>query len=561
MTILNKDRLVRFGERLYQKKMPRLFKEGAGDLNPIKKSKRDPEGRTIISTREIITFFVLKLEGEKSPDADEYFESLYLLFEVLSKNTENYIFESDVRIAEKDIQEADNKKTIEYLTTNLIISYFVTFKDAAGADGEFLEKDLKKIIIKGNEGRDYKTLVGNTLKTLIKTLQEGKAWRECLEDIKVASLVCRLVGARLPQIDKNVLSKIVLESRKEINQYLAMFVKIRNTRDQVVRDEKNQKIFLKTMNKLDTANTAVLDKIDKYLADAHAFIQSIGASPKSFLGQNDSVLKQCIAKYFFEFQESNDKKTGINLNYSTYRFKMGSLFGYPDLTKYASTIQKEEIYKDCILNIYDVHLKEIIKQIRNIIKRAAFLNTKSLETVIFESNRLINKFDLNDKCLENDKQRVQQKYLTLIRQTPVEKIKAIIELREQICNAIQDDSRELLENTRKVLVDSCYASLISIDSKSFPADELTTQVRKIVRGYSFHYKPQRFFYQQFFELYIGKLDEELSEFFTDIMQTKKILGMAMLTYFSDHNHVKGFLSDKQIEYAGRLFKNYQEQKK
>ncbi len=140
---------------------------------------------------------------------------------------------------------------------------------------------------------------------MIKTLQKGKAWRECLKDIQAASFVCRLVGARLPQIDKKVLSKIVNESRKEINQYLTMFSKILNTRDQIIREEKNQKNFSKIMKKLDTANFAVLEKIDKYLGDAHTFTQAIGASLKSFLGKNESVLKIAVAEFFLS------KKMGI----------------------------------------------------------------------------------------------------------------------------------------------------------------------------------------------------------------------------------------------------------
>jgi len=48
-----------------------------------------------------------------------------------------------------------------------------------------------------------------------------------------------------------------------------------------------------------------LDKIDKYLGDAHTFAQTIGVSLKSFLGKNELALKIAVAEYFFEQRDGD----------------------------------------------------------------------------------------------------------------------------------------------------------------------------------------------------------------------------------------------------------------
>jgi len=243
------------------------------------------------------------------------------------------------------------------------------------------------------------------------------------------------------------------------------------------------------------------------------------------------------------------------------RFKMGVLFGYPELIRYARTIQKDDLYQGCLTKVYQAHLNELSKQIETIMEQASYFNTKSFEICISETNRLTCKFQFENQLLISEKQSVKIKYLTLIRKIPLENMAPIIDLRQDVCKAIQDETKELFEHTRKIIIESCYTKLITMDIRSFSADELQAAIRKIIRGYSFHYKPQRFFFQRFFKTYIGSEDESLSDFFSDLISSNEKIGIVLLSFFSDYNHVKGLLSDNQINYADRLLKVYLERTK
>ncbi|MFH2092711.1 MAG: hypothetical protein ABIJ31_10140 [Pseudomonadota bacterium] len=562
MTILKQDRIIRFRDRLYQKKIPRLFKIGSDELAPIKKSKTDQQGNTVIATKDIISFFHTQVKTDKFIDADQYFNNLYLLFKVLTKDSDQYTFESDIQISVEDIQAATDKKAIEYLTTNLIISFFDNAHLSDGSDNDaFLEKDLNKVIIKSREGRDYRTLVGNTLQAMVKTLQLNKPWRESLGDIQTAAIVCRLVGAKLPQIDKAVLSNIVAQARSEIKQYTSVFTKILNTKEQLIKEEKNQKNYLMTMKKLDAATIGTLKKINIFLGYAHTFIASIGASIQGFLGPNDTDLKLCIARFFFEYHDTIPSETTEvqPLGYSITRYRLGILFEYPDLIRFTLTLKQEKIYAHLFDRIYGLYYQEIIKQMA-LISRSERLDTTILESCIGVALRVINKFGLTEKQMESEKKEIKKRFLSLIRLTHHEHLPGIIDLKERISQVIQDHSKELLEDTRRVLIENCYSNLIAIETKDVPADELNKTVQTLILGYSIYYKPQRFFYQKFFYTFIGEVDGSLAESFSNIIRTKKILAIAILTLFSDVNHVGDLLAKNQIEYSGRLLLTLYEKK-
>ncbi len=559
MTILKKDRIERFRDRLYQKKMPRLFRTGTNDLSPIKKSRTDEQGNTIIATKEIIRFFQNSVQGDTFFDADQYFTNLYLLFSVLTKDSDHYTFESDVQISVEDINEASNKKAIEHLTTNLIISFFDNAHLSDGSDNdEFLEKDLKKLIAKTNEGRDYRTLVGNTLQTMVKTLQEDKPWRESLDDIQTASIVCRLVGAKLPQIEKSVLSKNVLQARTEIESSLAVFTKILNTRQQLINEEQNPKIYLQTMQKLDAATSGVLKKIDTFLRFAHTFISAIGASSQGFLGPSDAVLKKCITRFFFEFDQAESSRNN-KLNYSTTRYRMKTLLDYQELTWFTRNLKQEKMYSVCFKNIFSLFFNEIIKQLSGL-SRGDHHDIQNLESCLNETLRLMDTFGLDMDEMEAEKKDIKKRFLSLVRRTDHDHLPPILELKEPIIRVTQDETKELLEDTRRVLIDNCHSQLLAIDTQSVAGDNLHKIVGRLITGYSRFYKTHRFFYQNFFTTFVGETDDSLTENFSDIIRSKKNLAISMLTFFSDENHVGGLLSKNQIEYADKVLQSLYDKK-
>ncbi len=559
MTILKKDRVERFRDRLYQKKMPRLFCIGTSDLNPIKRSRTDEQGKTIIATKEIILFFQSSVQDDTFFDADQYFSNLYLLFSVLTKDTDQFTFESDVQISVEDINEASNKKAIEYLTTNLIISFFDHAHLSDGSDNDaFLEKGLKKLIAKTNEGRDYRALVGNTLQTMVKTLQEDKPWRESLDDIQTASLVCRLVGAKLPQIEKSVLAKNVLQARAEIENSLAVFNKILNTRKQLIDEESNPKIYLQTMKKLDAATSGVLKKIDTFLGFAHTFISAIGASSQGFLGPSDTVLKKCITRFFFEFDQTESGRNTA-LNYSTARYRMKTLLNYPELIWFTRNLKQEKTYSVCLEQLFSLFFNEIIKQLSRL-SRTGHPDFQPLESCLNETLRLMDTFGLDKDQMQPEKKDIKKRFLSLVRRTAHEHLAPVLDLKDYIIQVTQDGTKELLEDTRRVLIDNCYSRLLAVDIQSMAIVDLHKIVSRLITGYSQFYKPHRFFFQNFFTTFVGETDAPLNENFSGIIQSKKMLAISMLTFFSDDNHVGGLLSKKQIEYADEVLESLYDKK-
>ncbi|MCG8639647.1 MAG: hypothetical protein MI862_07915, partial [Desulfobacterales bacterium] len=134
----------------------------------------------------------------------------------------------------------------------------------------------------------------------------------------------------------------------------------------------------------------------------------------------------------------------------------------------------------------------------------------------------------------------------------------IIALKEKISRVTQDETKELLEDTRRVLIDNCYSNLTGLETDNVNADTLQKTVRKLIQSYSMYYKPQRFFYQNFFSTYVGEADDSVSESLSAIINTKRILAISMLTLFSDSAHMGGRLAENQIEYADQLLQSLYE---
>ncbi len=551
MTTLKNDRILRFRDRLYQKKVPKLLRTGSDKLNPISRSRTDPQGNTIIPTKEIARFFHNHVKTENFIDADAYFDNLFRLFKGLIEDSTPYTFESDVQVSVEDIQSASNKKAIEYLTTNLIISFFHHASGLeAPSQNDFLTKDLKAVIAKSNEGRDYRELVGSTLSTMVETLKQNKPWRESLDDIQTAALVCRLVGARLPQIDKSVLSKIVSQARAEVNKELAVLTKILNTRDQLANEEKNDKQYLKAMKKLDAATNGLLKRIDTYLGYAHAFTAAINASIQGFLGPADKILKTAIAKLIFNFSDTD--QTDYNpLPYSSARYRIGMLLDYPELTKFSLALKADDTYAFLFKETTALYYKEIISQFSLLSSKKHF-STPLLESAIGETLRLIETFRLAKNDLTAEKDQVKTCFLLLLDQSSYEQLDKVLTILDRVGQVAQDDSKELLSQTREILIKNCYATLFQLEIDRTSADELTKSVRKHMMGYSLYYRPQRFFFQTFFSTQIADPDGGLTERFSTMIQTHKKLAIALMNFFSNPVEMEGMMADSQIETAKRL---------
>jgi len=396
MIILDIDKIRRFKIRLFQENVSLLMQKGGHGLNRVAISKYDSNENLLIPVQEIVDFFLTAIEEDELISSKIYFLNLHTLFEEFSKGISDYCFESCSSVPEKEIQESDNKTIIQHLSKNLIITYFNNIKLATGAiNRDLLDNDLKKIIEISNSGRAYQTLVENILKNLTKTLEQQDKYQECTKDLNETELVCRLVGACLPQIDKTTLSRFIVQFRTEITTENALLSKILKMKNQLFQEETDQKQSSKNMEKLDIAINTVLKKIDDYFFYAHSFIQILGTSSKTFLGKIDDSLKENFADLFLDYK-------GVDTKYSIIRFRLNHLFNYPELTIYCQDFQNHEIYQKYYLNLFRLYYGEMINQMNKIALQGMEYDMENLNICLLECSRLLENLGLDEKFLNDE---------------------------------------------------------------------------------------------------------------------------------------------------------------
>ncbi|MBU1194062.1 MAG: hypothetical protein KKE62_01480 [Proteobacteria bacterium] len=563
MMLLEKNKIIEFRNRLYQKHIPGILKSGTRDLVPVEACKKDENGNIIIFIDDIISFFFDASTSQTGLDLDCLFSNLFLLFDVLSKEAGNISFCSDVHIPEKEIEDADNKTTVELLTKNLILSYFKNFD----SENDLLENDLNAIIKISRQGRDYQILVAKTLENLIQTLKPGKAWKEALLEIQTASVACTLMGARLPQIEKQVLLKIVSQSREEIKENTAFFAKVLDLRSRFIKENEPSKLYLKKMTKVDTALSETLSKIEDYLSCAYRFMHVTGASSQGFMGQTDEKLRNNMARFFFGYPEQGTDKTTafFRLNYTAARYRMTMLLDYPGIAGFAGSLQAQEQYKEVFLSVFKLYFIELARLMDHFLSTPEDNRLKKIEFCLSETIGLAETLGLEKTAVSDEKKKLKENYLLLLRKLPLEQIAPVVDMKEDICRLIQDESKLLMEDIRKALVETCYSNLVALNPDSHSAsdpvsaDDRQRVCQKLIIGYALYYKPQRFFYQRFFETYISTIDGSLSKYFQELSRSHKSLALALLKIFSDPNFVEDLLLKEQIDCSRTLLKTFSEQ--
>ncbi len=555
MKTLNDDKVKKFRGKLYHKRVSKLLQDGGKGLNPLSKYKKDEKGQSLVSTKDISRFFFREIEKHGPPYPDQYFTSLFTLFQILSRGAEPISFDCGFSISEKDIQDADNKQTIELLTTNIIITYFNNLKTHKGTiDTTLLEPDLNGVITKSNAGRDYKTLVSNTLTTLISSLAQDKPWPEYIDDINDADLICRLAGAKLPSMEKKALAGIIAKSRKEIKSYNDVFTKILLTREQMAAKEKNKKKLLKSMERMNDTILVILKKIDTYLLSANRFIRIIGLSPGVVLGQNDATLKQNLTWLFLGVKP--DKTDRVNLlkdsGIATARYRLSMLFDYPDITRFIWTFKSEEPYKRLYFDLFRLLFRELGQKMKHLDMESSNTDVRLLHQHLAEIERAVDRLNLEDADLPEEKQAVRNAYVAIIHRIDYEQLSAVMAVKENVCKVTQDRSREIMSPLRSALVGASFSALNFYAQEATDADGAKNGIKKRLHLYAVHYTPQREFYKNFFDTYVGNKAQPIAPTLANFIKTNKLFATALLMVFSDDKAMKDLLSINQTGHAREL---------
>nr|WP_320190913.1 hypothetical protein [uncultured Desulfobacter sp.] len=560
MTILNKNKVRAFRDRLYTNDMPKIMRKGGEGLTPIKKYPDDDNGYPLVPIKRITRFFLEEMEKAEFVLPDEHIEALYTLFKMLIQDMPAVSFDLGASISQEDIQEADNKTTIELLTTNVIITYFDLAKSNLGnQDDSLINPDMQSIIKQSTAGRDYKRLVANTLKGLIFSLAQDKPWFEYIEDINDADLVCRLAGARLPSMEKTTLGTITNKSRLEITGYNDMFTKLLYTRARVVTSQENKKEYVKTMEKLDTAIYGLLKKMDRFLMLAYRLSEILDIPIRSIIGETFSNLRQNMLWLFFEVWpkalEPGDMPHQVAV--SALRHRMNVLFSVRHITRFCREFTQNPAYQSPVNDLFQQMFKGLVKKINLVSMQEGNIVTglEWVESALFEIRRAIENFDLDESRLLDEKKEVKSAYIDLISKTNFESLDAILNLCDMICEVTHDTDREIMAGIRAVLMENSFLTLKKYSvNKVLPKDAIP-EISRRLQAFAVHYRPQREFYRIFFNTYIISKPRPESPHFSQFLMSNKHFAQAMLMRFSDDKAMKDLLSGAYIQKAKHLLRD------
>lgn len=555
MKTLSKNKVKKFKEKLYHQRVSKLLRQGGKGLKPLGKYKKDEKGRSLVPTKKISFFFFQEISRDGMPYPDQYIDGLYTLFTILSKDAEPIAFDCGFSISEEDIQQAGNKKVIELLATNIIITYFNNLKTPEGkVDLKLLETDLSSVIEKSNAGRDYKSLVGKVLKGLVSSLAEDKPWRDYLDDINEADLICRLTGASLPSMEKKTLAGIIAKSRDEIQSYNDVFTKVLATREQMTAEETNRKKLLKAMERMDEAILTVLKKIDTYLASAERFITIAKLSSQMLLGKTDKQLKLNLMQLLFGARPGREAEANLleDLGIAAARYRLNMLFDYPAVTRYCRAFKTEEPYQRLYYDLFRVLFNALADKMGHLDGESSDTDIRMLHQHLVETERAVDRLRLAPPEVAEEKQAVREAYAAIVHRIGFERLGNIMESREEVCQATQDLSREVMADLRTALVAACFSTLTQYAEQPLPADRATNGIKKRLHAYAVFYKPQREFYKNFFNIYVGSKEAPISSHLAGIVKKNKAFSIALLMVLSDEKTMKELLPDTYTGHAREL---------
>ena len=543
--------------------MPEIMRQGGDGLTPVKKYPEDERGYPLVPIKRITRFFLEEMGNAPFVLPSQYIEELYTLFQMLIQDLPAVSFDIGVSISQEDIQKADNKITIEQLTTNVIITYFDLAKNNLGnQDDSLINPDMQFIIKQSTAGRDYKRLVSNTLKGLIVSLAQDKPWFEYIEDINDADLVCRLAGTRLPSMEKTTLGAIVLKARQEIAGYNGIFTKLLYTRARTVSSQENKKEYFKSMEKLDIAIYGLLKKMDRFLSMAYRLCQILDLPSRSIIGDTFSKLRQNMLWLFFEVWPKALGKGGMphQTAVSALRHRMNILFSVPHITRFCREFTHKVAFQPPVNDLFQLMFRALADKINRVSMEDgnSSVGIGRVERALFEIRRIIENLDLDESRLTDEKEDVKIAYIALILKIDFESLEQVLNLCDMICEVTYDKDREIMVSIRSALMEKSFVVLEEYAGKKVPSKDAVSEISKRLQAFSVYYRPQRAFYRIFFDTYVISKPSPKVPHFTQFLMGNKYFAQAMLMLFSDEKAMKDLLPGSYIKKADQLLADLME---
>lgn len=553
--MIPENNIKQFKANLLYEELPHLIREGGSGFCVPYLYPKDNSDNFVIPVQRVIDFFFMETQALETLSSTSFFKSLYSLFHIFSKDIETFAFQAEERVSEKDIQKAGNRETIELLAKNLIISFFDQIRSYDGTiNTSLVDKNLERLIKISNSGRDYRTLVENTLKSLENNLNKDQKWFDGLEHIKNAELVCMLVGEKLPQIDPSVLSNLFRQAGKEMEQLNLLLEKICRTKDQYLLKKGDHKNYVKSAVKLDQSLQKVLKQTNHTLSRVLSFACILKIEPGRILEKQEAVLYKNLATIFFGYRDQTPSTAaaGIRKSYSMAQIAMDRLYDHPELSGFCRNLKKLPEYQPFYLGI----LKQYFKTLHSVLKQSVADpqadNIKEVEEVLFEWDRLITHIGLAEDHFKVEAAALQKLYLQLIQNIPMERLSTVISFSPVIRTITGICEYEFKETLRNCLLTACFEALMAYQPVPGKIDAVGKELKRLLAGYAEHFAPRRFFYRMFFETCMGMIGDLTPEIFSNMTQTHKILVRELAILFLEPGNIGQFLLANHHEYARKM---------
>ncbi len=537
--------------------MPEIMRQGGDGLAPVKKYPEDERGYPLIPIKRVTRFFLEEMDKNPFVLSDQYIQELYTLFKIMVEDLPAVSFDPEASFSQEDIQDADNKTTIELLTTNVIITFFHQVKANLGNnDDSVVNPDMQSIVKKSTAGRDYKRLVSNTLKRLIFSMARDKPWFDYIKDINDADLICRLAGAKLPSMEKTTLGSITGKAQKEISGYNDLFTKLLYARAQTVAGQENKKEFFKSMAKLDAAIYGLIKKIDRFLDMAYRLCQILGLSSGSIIGDTFSKLRQNVLWLFFDVwpQKIEQGQMPEKMAVSTLRFRMNLLFNLPHITRFCREVTRDPAFHAPVNDLFHVMYRDLADKI-NRVSMEEGNRSRILERVgmrLSELQRAIEHLDMDESRLGAEKKDVKSAYVALTLKTGFESLEEVLNFCDRICDVTHDKDRDIMSSIRSAFMEKSFLTLEEYALKKVPPKDAIPEISRRLHAFAVHYRPQREFYRIFVDTYLISSPRPRQPHYTQFLMSNRHFAQAMLMFFADSKAMKNFLPDSYIDKAARL---------
>lgn len=532
MTTSDIQEIQRFKDRLLNKKTARLMQQGGKNLSPVPAVANRPGEKPVISPGRVVHFFLEWINTGKIVTPDEYITGLYHLLLIFTKGLSECEILSEPGFSEKKIQSADNRTAVVYLTTNIIIVFFNNIIQSDGkTDHCLLDKNLTRLRGISTAGRDCQLLADGAVEKLGTDLIKETTWQACLEKLNDVRLVCMLSAMHTPVIAPRIFQGTIKTARHEIEKAAGLLFKLLQAKNDAIRQQGNPNNIQKSIKKLDAAIDQTTEKLNSYVFYLNRFKYTPGLFPMSFKEKFNFILKKIMIRLIFGSTVSKIPESSA-MNHSRLLARLKRLSKYNEVLEYSSRFKKDEDFSPCYLILFKIFFNHMAGLFDQVAGRPEVLKTNRLTHELGELVKIAEILKLSPKEMITQKQLLEDRFFILIKSVPLDQLADVLCLRDNLCRILQKDNRLFDGSIGENLLSACFSRVKMVETKGRKMESIETELEKHLYAYAAYYRPKKFFFQHFFEIYLGRLKQGPAQHLKQLAAKRTDLAFSLLRLYA-----------------------------